>query len=62
MATASPSSPTTAGSSSSSYFALARLGAISVPINFMLNADEVAFILDHSGATGIIAEDALGDR
>ena len=33
------------------YFALARLGAISVPINFMLNADEVAFILDHSGAT-----------
>ena len=42
------------------YFALARLGAISVPINFMLNADEIAFILDHSGATGIIVEDALG--
>ena len=34
----------------------------------MLNAEEVAFILDHSGATGVIAEDALergdhaGDR
>jgi len=26
------------------FFALARLGAISVPINFMLNGDEVAFI------------------
>ena len=41
------------------YFALAKLGAISVPINFMLNADEVAFILDHSGALGVIAEDGL---
>jgi fatty-acyl-CoA synthase len=43
------------------YFALAKLGAISVPINFMLNAEEVAFILEHSGASGVIAEDALGD-
>ena len=41
------------------YFALAKLGAISVPINFMLNAEEVAFILDHAGATGYIVEDAL---
>jgi fatty-acyl-CoA synthase len=41
------------------YFALAKLGAISVPLNFMLNADELAFILDHSGATGLAAEDAL---
>jgi fatty-acyl-CoA synthase len=41
------------------YFALAKLGAISVPINFMLNAEEVAYILEHSGATGVIAEDAL---
>ncbi|MEV6768550.1 acyl-CoA synthetase [Nocardia sp. NPDC051030] len=41
------------------YFALARLGAISVPINFMLTADEVAYILEHSGAIGVIAEDAL---
>jgi len=31
-------------------FALARLGAQLVPINFKLNADEVAFILRHSGA------------
>ncbi|MCU1644801.1 MAG: long-chain-fatty-acid--CoA ligase [Nocardia sp.] len=41
------------------YFALARLGAVSVPINFMLTADEVAYILGHSGAVGLIAEDAL---
>lgn len=41
------------------HFALARVGAISVPINFMLKADEVAYILEHSGAMGLIAEDAL---
>lgn len=39
--------------------ALARLGAMSVPINFMLNASEVAFILTHSGAVGMVVEDAL---
>ena len=31
-------------------FAVARLGAILVPINFMLNAQEVAYVLRHSGA------------
>jgi fatty-acyl-CoA synthase len=41
--------------------ALARLGAIMVPINFMLGADEVRFILEHSGTTGVIVEDALVD-
>jgi fatty-acyl-CoA synthase len=40
-------------------FATARLGVVLVPVNFMLVADEVAFILRHSGAKGIIAEDAL---
>src|SRR5690606_7627464 len=30
-----------------------------VPVNFMLTADEVAYIVGHSGASGIIAEDAL---
>ncbi|HLG67298.1 MAG TPA: acyl-CoA synthetase [Acidimicrobiales bacterium] len=42
------------------YFALAKLGAVSVPINFMLGAGEVAFILEHAGAQGIIVEDQLG--
>lgn len=41
------------------YFALARLGAISVPVNFMLGAEEVGYILRHCGATGILAEEAL---
>ncbi|TNY38331.1 long-chain-fatty-acid--CoA ligase [Thermomonospora catenispora] len=40
-------------------FATARLGVVLVPINFMLNADEIAYILRHSGASGIVAEDAL---
>lgn len=31
-------------------FALARVGAILVPINFMLNAEEVSYILRHAGA------------
>jgi fatty-acyl-CoA synthase len=31
-------------------FALARLGAVLVPINFMLNADEAAYVLRHAGA------------
>ena len=40
-------------------FATARLGVVLVPINFMLGAGEIAFILDHSGAAGIVAEDGL---
>ena len=31
------------------YFALARLGAVSVPVNFMLTADEVGYVLEHWG-------------
>ena len=41
------------------FFALARLGAVSVPINFLLNADEVAYILEHCGARGLIAQECL---
>ncbi|MFC5993671.1 acyl-CoA synthetase [Pseudonocardia hispaniensis] len=40
-------------------FATARLGVVLVPVNFMLGADEIAYILGHSGASGIVAEDAL---
>lgn len=39
--------------------AIIRAGAIVVPINFMLTAVEVAYILDHAGATTLICEDAL---
>lgn len=34
-------------------FALARIGAVLVPINFMLNAEEIAFILRSSGAIAL---------
>ncbi|MGW5151507.1 fatty acyl-CoA synthetase [Rhodococcus koreensis] len=37
-------------------YATARLGVVLVPINFMLKAEEVGYILDHSGADGVIAE------
>lgn len=40
-------------------FALARLGAVLVPINFMLNADEVRFILEHSGARLLCVDSGL---
>lgn len=40
-------------------FAAARAGVVLVPINFQLGAEEIAFILDHSGATAFVAEDAL---
>ena len=34
-------------------FALARLGAVLVPVNFMLNAEEIGFILEASGARAL---------
>jgi fatty-acyl-CoA synthase len=40
-------------------FALARLGAILVPINFMLKAEEVAYILRHAGATMLATDSGL---
>jgi fatty-acyl-CoA synthase len=42
-------------------FATARLGAVLVPVNFMLGAAEIAYILGHSGAKGMITEDALAE-
>ena len=40
-------------------FATARLGVVLVPLNFMLGAEEIAYILNHSGARGLVAEDKL---
>ncbi|MFW0787510.1 acyl-CoA synthetase [Gordonia sp. CPCC 206044] len=40
-------------------FATARLGVVLVPVNFGLGAEEIAFILDHSGARAVVAEDLL---
>lgn len=37
-------------------FAVARADAVLVPINFMLNASDVAYILDHCGARMLLAD------
>ncbi|BBZ36381.1 acyl-CoA synthetase [Mycolicibacterium confluentis] len=37
-------------------FATARAGVVLVPINFMLTAEEISFILGHSGASGFLVE------
>ena len=40
-------------------FAAAKLGVVLVPVNFMLGAGEIAFILRHAEVAGLIAEGAL---
>ena len=42
-------------------FALARLGAVLVPINFMLKAEEAAYILRHAGARTLAADSGLSE-
>jgi fatty-acyl-CoA synthase len=42
-------------------FALARVGAVLVPINFMLKPDEAAYILRHAGATLLATDTGLAD-
>jgi fatty-acyl-CoA synthase len=42
-------------------FALARAGAVLVPINFMLNAAEVAYVLKHAGARLLCAGPGMLD-
>jgi acyl-CoA synthetase (AMP-forming)/AMP-acid ligase II len=41
------------------YFACAKLGLICVPMNLGWRADEIAYVLDHSEATGIVVEAQL---
>jgi fatty-acyl-CoA synthase len=42
-------------------FALARRGAVLVPINFMLRAEEVAYILRHAGAKTLATDSGLAE-
>ena len=42
-------------------FALARLGAVLVPVNFMLKADEVAYILRHAQAQMLVTDSGLAE-
>jgi fatty-acyl-CoA synthase len=37
-------------------FAVARIGAVLVPVNFMLSVEDTRYILDHSGATMLLLD------
>ena len=43
------------------YFALAKIGAVVVPLNWRLVADELEFILKDSGTTRLVFDDAFAD-
>ena len=42
-------------------FAVARIGAVLVPVNFMLNSAEAHYILDHSGAKVMCVDSGLAE-
>ncbi len=35
-------------------FALARIGAVMIPINYMLHIEDITYIVDHAAVTGLI--------
>jgi acyl-CoA synthetase (AMP-forming)/AMP-acid ligase II len=39
-----------------SYFGVSGFGRVLVPVNFRLNADEVAYIIEHSGASVLLVD------
>lgn len=41
------------------FFGVSAYGRVLVPINFRLNADEIAYILDHSGASVLLVDPEL---
>jgi len=41
------------------FFALMRLGARAVPVNFLLKADEIAYIFRDAGAVGVLTQPAF---
>ncbi|MCU5784169.1 AMP-dependent synthetase and ligase [Alcanivorax balearicus MACL04] len=44
-----------------SFFACAKLGAIALPLNYRLSAEEIGFILGDAGATVLLYQPALAD-
>ncbi|MBN2570252.1 MAG: long-chain-fatty-acid--CoA ligase [Deltaproteobacteria bacterium] len=42
-----------------SFLGLAKIGAVQVPINYMLNAEEISYIVNHSKSKIFLIEDAL---
>jgi fatty-acyl-CoA synthase len=45
-----------------SYFGVSGFGRALVPINFRLNAEEIAYIVDHSGASVLLYDPDLADE
>jgi fatty-acyl-CoA synthase len=45
-----------------SYFGVSAFGRVLVPINFRLNTDEVAYIVQHSGAKVLLVDPELDDQ
>jgi acyl-CoA synthetase (AMP-forming)/AMP-acid ligase II len=43
------------------YYAVAKLGAVSVPVNFRLSMEELAYVINHSDAEILIADAMLMD-
>ncbi len=43
------------------WLAAAKAGLVHVPINFALSSDELRYILDQSGATGLLSDISLAD-
>ena len=44
-----------------SFFGVPAYGRVLVPINFRLNADEIGYIVEHSGATVLLVDPELDD-
>ena len=44
------------------WLAAAKAGLVHVPINFALSSDELRYILDQSGATGLLSDISLADK
>jgi len=44
-----------------SFFGVSGFGRILVPINFRLNAEEISYIVDHSGATVLLVDAELDE-
>ncbi|HDQ03253.1 MAG TPA: long-chain-fatty-acid--CoA ligase [Deltaproteobacteria bacterium] len=42
-----------------SLLGLAKIGAVQVPVNYMLNCEEIAYVVSHSGAKIFLVEDSL---
>ncbi len=44
-----------------SVFALARIGAVMIPVNYMLNIGDVQYIVEHAEAIGFLASEEYAD-